>query len=634
MAKVKSLSLIDLIKQEKTKFGLFQEAIFKTDIKDIASKENSNFWFEFLNKFNSPRLIAKISTTILDKLKTHINLNHNKEITNDLIYALKAETLLIKGQNILKNIKANPEPINALNNAQIAVANIEKSYFVYQSIFNINKKLVYKQTLDAQIKQTHKTLNDTIASIANVQEQFNLYELALGKRKANFKEGQDDYLVDLFIKLGAYGVKLPSLEVKLAAMKYNEEAYNIVCKHNIDKNSAPVLFKILKNMKELAKEFGDNGKAKLILNQIEYIESDLMLQEEGKNNNENNRIYIPILEQGSSTETILNIKMQIQHAVLDEVQAASAIGKWIKKIAIMNYGVLGYLDEDYLARELGALNSEENIKIARKLCFEAINIGIMNSENYNPLCAAIFAKEYPDLIKEILKDNPEYFVDGAILRVSLLDADTHSKRLTGKVLNENDSGYNRYFEKEMEEIIVERTKDTILLPIKEIITKKEWSPFVEQELTYRLSDECISQTVGNNLPQIPDMFNIVRILALREITQELEASGSMIFAPVQLFTRLYPELVKRVQENHADFVDNETVTKCIKREFERQETEAAEELLRKEKVLAEEQQKKELEEQQKKEAEEEEANALKDPVLIIKEGDEDLQIIGEAEASE
>ncbi len=496
---------------------------------------------------------------------------------------------------------------------------------MYQSIFNINQQKEHENPLLIKISQTHKVLNETIDSIADVQEQFNLYELALGKRKANIKEGQDDYLVDLLIQLGGYGIKLPSLEVKLAAMKYSEEAYNIACKHNIDKSSATVLFAILNNMKDLAKEFGDMGKVKLISNQIEHLEFKLGIGEE-KKNDDDAREYIPILKQGSSTETILNIKKQIQATVLDQVQEAAAIGKWFNYGIVANYGVAGYLNEAWLGGKLGAFNSEENLNAALKLCFEAINIGIMNSENHNPLCAAIFAKEYPDLINEILENNPEYFVDGAILRVSLIDADDSSYRLTGKALKENDSGYNRYFEEEMKVIIAERTQDAILSPIKEIITKQEWSGLIGAKLTAMLSDEFISQTVGKNLPQIPDMFNIVRILALKEITQQLKDSKSVIFSPVQLFTKLYPELVKRVQENHPDFVDDETVTRCIELEFDRQEAEAvaimeAEEAARIEAALAAELKQKEAEEAAEKD------EGANEPELLMQE----VQVMGDAE---
>lgn len=614
MAKAKkaSLSLIDVINKKSITFEMLQDIIFRADVKEIASRENLNFWSEFLNKFNSPVLIGKIAGNILDKLNTYKQLHYNKEITNNLIYALKAETLLIQGKNILNIIKENPEAATALRDAQKAVGIIEESYWVYQSIFNLNKQVEYREPLLLKINQTHQALNEVIESIADIQEQFNLCELALQHRQSYIKEGQGDYLVDLLIKLGSYGTKIPSQEIKLAAMKYSEEAYNIACKHNIDKHSAPVLFAILNNIKDLAREFGDMGKVKLILNQIDYFESKLGLEQEEKKDNDINKIYVPILEQGSSTDVILSIKQQIQQTVLNGVQEAASIGKWFNHGIIANYGVSGYLNEAWLTGQLGDLNSEENLKIALKLCFEAVNIGIMNAEIHNPLCAAIFAKEYPGLIDEMLRDNPEYFVDGSILRVSLLDANAYSQRLIGMELNENNAGYNIYFEKEMTKIIADRTQDAILTPIKHIITNQEWSPAIAANLTHRLSDEFIKQAIGNNLPQMPDLFNIVRILALKEITHELDASGSMIFAPVQLFTQLYPELVKRVQWNHADYVDDETVARCIKLEFERQELELAEaqELAKKEEALI------------------EQENAV---IAPDEAGEQEIQVMGDAE---
>lgn len=81
-----------------------------------------------------------------------------------------------------------------------------------------------------------------------------------------------------------------------------------------------------------------------------------------------------------------------------------------------DYGVKGYIDDKYLEKKLGNLNSEKNLNIAKALCFEAICLGISSSKTArNYTCLEEFAKEHPDIVQNIHKTHPEYFVDQNIL---------------------------------------------------------------------------------------------------------------------------------------------------------------------------------------------------------------------------
>ena len=579
-ALVKKESLINLMNKEGVSFAEFHDKVVSSNAKDVASKDNLAFWPEFFKRFQTPEQTEIMASSIIAKLSAYETSHKMFKICNSYHFALKAETLLVQGKNNLDVILKSPKAPTVLINAEKGVEIIEEAYWHYKSISNLNKSAKHTETLLQKLSQIRETLYKTIDSVTDEQKQFDLYELALKYRSANIEKGQSDYLTDLLVKLGEYGIKLPHQEGKLAALKHSEEAYNITCKQNIDKSSAPVLIAILSNIKDLAKEFGDSGKVILIAKQIEYFEDKFGLGEERKDGaDEVKKDYLPIWKQGSTTDEILNIKKNIQENVLDKIQSAAAEGKWTKDFMPnyvagylkSDYGVSGYLKEDWLGKQLGDLDSEASLKIALKLCFEAINIGIMNSETYNPLCAVIFVQKYPDLVTKMLKDNPEYFVDGSILRVSLLDADSHSQLLIGKALDVNDGGYNSYFENEMKEIITDRAQGAILSPIQKIVKDQEWSPSIEANLTNKLSDEFISKTIGNNLSQVPDVFNIIRILALQQITQEIVDSGSMIFTPVQLFTKLYPNLVKRIKDSHEDFIGDEIVSICIEREFKCQQ---------------------------------------------------------------
>jgi hypothetical protein len=573
---VKEQSLIDIV--QTGNFKNVQKYIFKTDVGIIASKSNMEFWLKFLEYFPDLTQRAKIAENIIDKISLHemslsvigsslINLN----IQNNWINHLKAETLLVQGENILNIILKDKSDPTALSFAKQGVESIELSYWVYQSLLNIDLQQATREFFLQKVEKTHEILYQIIESMDSLVDQYNLFELALTKRQQNFPEDKM-YLVDLFIKLGSYGIKLPTPEIKLKAIQYSEEAYNIICKQGLDAYLGSKLCQILSNLRDLYGQFGDNGKSLLLSKQIAYLKTRFDPEESKEEGESPEKIeYQHILIHGIITDKVLEIKKQIQVNVLDKIQVAAARGKWVEIKIYVDNGVGGYLDENWLKSQLGPLASQENYETALSLCFEAINIGIMNSQVHNPICAAIFCQRYPELVEKIIATSPEYFVDGSIFRVSYLGASKYSVKLLAKKLEENEGVYNKYFEKEMITIINERIKEYILAPIELIVKKGEWSQYVESDLISKLTPYFISKTIGNNLSQISDVFSIVRIMAFQQIIESIEQSKSVNFSPIQTFTKAYPELVKRIMKDHAELVTNKTIEQCINVELEVQE---------------------------------------------------------------
>ena len=573
---VKEQTLIDIV--HTGNFKNVQKYIFKTDVGIIASKSNMEFWSKFLEYFPDLTQRAKIAENIIDKISLHemslsvigsslVNLN----IQNNWINHLKAETLLVQGENILNIILKDKSDPTALSFAKQGVESIELSYWVYQSLLNIDLQQATREFFLQKVEKTHETLYQIIESMDSLVDQYNLFELALTKRQQNFPEDKM-YLVDLFIKLGSYGIKLPTPEIKLKAIQYSEEAYNIICKQELDAYLGSKLCQILSNLRDLYGQFGDNGKSLLLSKQIAYLKTRFDPEESKEEGKSREKIeYQHILIHGIITDKVLEIKKQIQVNVLDKIQVAAARGKWVEIKIYVDNGVGGYLDENWLKSQLGPLATQENYETALALCFEAINIGIMNSQVHNPICAAIFCQRYPELVEKIIATSPEYFVDGSIFRVSYLGASKYSVKLLAKKLEENEGLYNKFFEKEMITIINERIKEYILAPIELIVKKGEWSQYVESDLISKLTPYFISKTIGNNLSQISDVFSIVRIMAFQQIIESIEQSKSVNFSPIQTFTKAYPELVKRIMKDHAELVTNKTIEKCINIELEVQE---------------------------------------------------------------
>ena len=60
-------------------------------------------------------------------------------------------------------------------------------------------------------------------------------------------------------------------------------------------------------------------------------------------------------------------------------------------------------------------------------------------------------------------------------------------------------------------------------------------------------------------------------MAFQQIIESIEQSKSVNFSPIQTFTKMYPELIKRIIKDHEELVMDETVNKCIRIELEVQE---------------------------------------------------------------
>lgn len=126
-----------------------------------------------------------------------------------------------------------------------------------------------------------------------------------------------------------------------------------------------------------------------------------------------------IFSRGEFNDDLITIKQKIQKDILNNIfQAVDRYG-WSWRI-LSNLGVKGYIENDYLKRELDELgNNNDNIELAQMLCFEAMNLGIMKLEKKPYEVAENFTREYPELVKKIAKEHPEFFIDGSIVEVCI-----------------------------------------------------------------------------------------------------------------------------------------------------------------------------------------------------------------------
>jgi tetratricopeptide (TPR) repeat protein len=196
--------------------------------------------------------------------------------------------------------------------------------------------------------------------------------------------------------LNNVGLAYHELGDKLKALELYKESYSIYIKILGKDNDYTQAVK--KNISAIVAEFSGIGEDRII-----------------------------ILDRGIVNKEIIAVKQQIQEKVLNKMHQLASKADWSSGAVMSSssilgdWGVKGYLSEQYLKKALGKLASSENIKIAQMLCFEAICLGVMNSANKDMTCVREFAKAYPRLLKEIIAEHPEYMVDGSIVKICVSD---------------------------------------------------------------------------------------------------------------------------------------------------------------------------------------------------------------------
>jgi tetratricopeptide (TPR) repeat protein len=294
----------------------------------------------------------------------------------------------------------NPDMAMSLNNVGSA----------YETLGNIKKGLVYQEKALSMYQAIYegnhpdvaKSLNNVgfaYEALGDIEKGLEYYKKALTMYQALYEGDHPNVAISLnnvgfaYEKLG--DVK-NGLIYKEAALAMKQALYDI---------THPDVAGSLSNVGLSYGALGDIGKR------------DLYKSCASSNNGFINK-------RGPITKSIIRVKQKLQSEVLNAIQDLAAKGEWSRRYAShYDWGVLGYIDKSYLKKQLHKLNNAGNVKIALSLCFEAITIGIANSEGRDPTCAIEFARAYPELVSEIVKEHPEYFVLETIARACLADAE-------------------------------------------------------------------------------------------------------------------------------------------------------------------------------------------------------------------
>lgn len=522
-------------------FKKLKKTILDTDVNKLAT---SKTFFPKMQK-GKPEEQLKMSQLLLAKI------DYTKGKATPELQKLHAETLF---QAALITSKLHAEEADPSLKAYKFKGALELLYKA-----NI---LVQKNDLGLTI-DPEKEIRELIESYKSDEIQGSdkqALEFAKASLKHQGKELPQNHpsILSALLTAARTGNEVSDGSAKLEALNYAKSAYNMAINLG-DVNSSVAALRL---EAEIYRFYGDETLATSLFGLAKSLKPT-----EGKQNQEDaSRPHEQIMKHNQTSPETLTIKLQIQQTVLDPIQRAAAKGKWVDKHIQGNFGVSGYLG-NYLKTQLGTLNSEENMKIALKLCFEAINLGIMSVKEPNPLCAAIFAQKYPEIVEQTLKENPEYLVDGFIVRTSTKEAHPYTESILGKKVSTNGDGYNKYLEKAIIPFIINRLQGPVLDQITKIISSGTWDEEVKSTLLTLLSERYLTTSsalynsyLGHNLSTEKDMFNIVRMLAFKTLVEAITESGSTNYAPVSAFVQAYPELIVRIAKDHPEyFKQNNTI---------------------------------------------------------------------------
>jgi len=390
------------------------------------------------------------------------------DFSKSLQSALKALSI---GQEIFKN---NPHRFfakahNAVGLAYLLVGNWDKSFEHFTASIEIYQKLLGNRPY-AGFAQTLNNIAAVCTELGKIEEAIRYYTQALNIYENLFDNTTTPRPEFALIKSNLSYVYAKKGNYKLA-LTYSEQAIKIyndlsinnnnieyaialhrlaICYYGLGKNAEglkfaekalrfkiayynnkfhPEIAESLYLLHMIYSSLGDSGKSALYRQQA-YVS----LRNSYNKTHPKTKSFLSIadnirlLTQGEFDELLFitsdlefpEIQYQIRvrlQSTLNKIQKLSSNGNWDNSYFLLK-GVKDYLNDSFLREELKELANNENLILAKKLCLEAINIGILsvppNARKFD--CATRFIEENIQLTKELLDKNPEYFIDYNLLK--------------------------------------------------------------------------------------------------------------------------------------------------------------------------------------------------------------------------
>lgn len=354
---------------------------------------------------------SKIYKNLSENFGKNCNCKNNKSKNHDNVKEIYAEKQKVFKENAQKSLEYFNKSLDIrkllyTNGIHQDIAsslnNIAKVYIKLGGKDNLVKALDYQLkslqirtqlsqgNLNQELTESYFYLGETYKLLGDVLRSINFFEKAKSSVYQIYHTYNHDIAINTLKKIGEIHESIGNV---VEATEYYKKGYSIIKKYSEKINSSEV--RDLRKKNEIyAPEFLSNSDHRIFINKY-----------------------------GGVDEKIYNIKSAIQNDILDNLYHYAKQGRW--KNRWFSNGVSKYISDEYIEAVLNTNlpqtikknTLKEELKIAKSLCFEAINLGIMSASNTNRYfnCMIKFAKKYPELIKEIVQNHPEYFVDGSLL---------------------------------------------------------------------------------------------------------------------------------------------------------------------------------------------------------------------------
>ncbi len=294
--------------------------------------------------------------------------------------------------------------LNNVGNAYDRLGNVSKGLEYQEQALEMKRRL-YPDQAHPDVALSLSNIGNTYEKLGNVAKGLEYKEQALGMRRRLYPDQAHPDVAD---SLNNVGVAYSKLGDENKTLEYSKQAYSIWTKnYNLEHPDSKL---IEKNIRILQPDFFTRKAASFTDNLVA-----------GAGLKVGNEYRVIIKNRGEFKEETLEIKLKLQSGILNKIQQLAHDGHWMYKsffnlIGIYDLGVKDYLEGSHLKKQLGRLGGrEENLLMAKMLCFEAMNLGVMKSAKKNYHVVTEFAKAYKELVEKIAVQHPEYFVDGSIV---------------------------------------------------------------------------------------------------------------------------------------------------------------------------------------------------------------------------
>lgn len=421
--------------------------------------------------------------------------------------------------------------------------------------------ITFDEIKEAKRKNTIKIINDIIHEFIrpeNIGEEINKAALEIIKSASKVKQIENPYIEEpalLTNVMNAVADKVTHLKDQVLKNKQIKSSWQ---EDLAVQDVLGVFASMYENYEQFkAKRYGDH-----LYEQISKVVIDNGLKSVIKSALEVGRVIIA------------QVEAKIEQSELKNIQAKAKVGMWQKTIFKPNMEVSEYLKDDYLKKWLGKNLLPAEIEAAKMVIFKHICTGIKkvsaNARNYE--CAIKFAEAYPELIKSMAIQYPDFFVSREVAKILLERNETLRIFVVNKLSKFNKTNLptitiNPLVDKDDLAIIEAKLDADELKALREKVVKGLWAKTFKslgKEVEEYLDKEYLQEYLGNNA--LHKEIDAARMVIFKHICKAInnvaKPLDGLMICPNE-FAKNYPHLVETIAQNHPELFENKAIAAKI-----------------------------------------------------------------------